>query len=141
MEITNPAGFQNRFLARILDLIIIYAVSGFLSMLLYGDFYNTGNFRPVNLLGLLYASLLPVVWYGYTLGRRMAGNRIVRVDGEKVGLGTMLLRIIGAGIAYTITLGIGVIISAFMIGIREDKRAIHDFLAGTYVTYDPPEKQ
>ena len=25
-----------------------------------------------------------------------------------------------------------------MVGLREDKRAIHDFIAGTYVTHNPP---
>jgi uncharacterized RDD family membrane protein YckC len=43
-----------------------------------------------------------------------------------------------AAIVYGITLGIAVIVSAFMIGLRKDKRAIHDFIAGTYVTYEKP---
>ena len=35
-----------------------------------------------------------------------------------------------------IPLGIGVIVSAFMVGLREDRRAIHDFVAGTEVVWD-----
>lgn len=140
MCVTNPAGFQNRFLARILDLIIIFLVTGIISQLLYGVFYESENDRPIDYIGLIYGLILPVVWYGYTLGRRMVGNRIVRIDGRKVGIGTMILRDIVAGIAYILTLGIGLIVSAFMIGAREDKRAIHDFIAQTYVTTDPPSK-
>ncbi|WP_112180399.1 RDD family protein [Paraliobacillus zengyii] len=140
MDINNPAGFGNRFVARILDLIIIFIVTGFISLLIYGEFYNDTNFRPIDILGFIYALIIPVFWYGYTLGRRMAGNRIVRVDGEKVGIGTMILRDIVAGIAYILTLGIGLIVSAFMVGLREDKRAIHDFIAQTYVTTNPPNK-
>ncbi len=34
--------------------------------------------------------------------------------------------------------GIAAIVSAFMVGLREDKRSIHDFVAGTYVTYAEP---
>ncbi|MEW9501132.1 RDD family protein [Jeotgalibacillus marinus] len=30
------------------------------------------------------------------------------------------------------------LISAIMVGARKDKRSIHDLVAGTYVTYDPP---
>lgn len=66
------------------------------------------------------------------------GNRIVKVNGGNVGIGTMLMRTVVAGIVYVVTLGIGLIVSAFMVGVREDKRSIHDLLAGTYVTYDLP---
>lgn len=140
MDVTNLAGFGNRFVARILDLILISIVTGFISLLLYGEFYNDATFRLIDLLGFIYAMIVPIFWYGYTLGRRMAGNRIVRVDGKKVGIGTMILRDIVAGIAYILTLGIGLIVSAFMVGLREDKRAIHDFIAQTYVTTNPPIK-
>jgi uncharacterized RDD family membrane protein YckC len=34
-----------------------------------------------------------------------------------------------------ITFGITTIISIFMVIFRKDKRAIHDFLAGTYVSF------
>ncbi|WP_087973522.1 RDD family protein [Oceanobacillus rekensis] len=138
MYITNPAGFQNRFLASFLDIIIIFLVTGTLSQLLYGVFYDGDNYYLTDSLGFLYYLLLPIFWYGYTLGRKMAGNRIVRIDGRKVGIGTMVLRNIVAGVVYIMTLGIGLIVSAFMVGIREDKRAIHDFIAQTYVTTDPP---
>ncbi|PAV31408.1 hypothetical protein CIL05_01775 [Virgibacillus profundi] len=138
MYITNPAGFQNRFLARFLDFIIIFLVTGTLSKLLYGVFYDGDNYYLTDSLGFLYSLLLPIFWYGYTLGKRMAGNRIVRIDGRKVGIGTMVLRDIVAGVVYILTLGIGLIVSAFMVGVREDKRSIHDFIAQTYVTTDPP---
>lgn len=138
MDITNPAGFQNRFLARFLDFVILTLVTGTLSQLLYGVFFDANNYRFIDSLSFLYYLLLPVFWYGYTLGRRMAGNRIVRIDGRKVGIGTMVLRDIVASVVYIFTFGIGLIVSAFMIGVREDKRAIHDFIAQTYVTTDPP---
>ncbi|BAU28763.1 hypothetical protein DFP93_1313 [Aneurinibacillus soli] len=38
-------------------------------------------------------------------------------------------------IIISIPFGIGAIISAFMISMRQDKRAIHDFIAGTCVIY------
>lgn len=59
---------------------------------------------------------------------------------DLLGIGMMLLRNVVAGVAYTLTLGVGLIVSAFMMGIREDKRSIHDFLAGMYVTYDSSGK-
>lgn len=138
MEVSNPAGFWNRFGANIIDWFIIIMVVGLISLSLYGQFISK-FYHPIDILGPLYALILSVIWYGYTIGRRTLGNRIVRVNGGKVGIGTMLMRYLVAGIVYVVTLGIGLIVSAFMVGLREDKRSIHDFIAGTYVTYDPPK--
>ncbi|WP_053217263.1 RDD family protein [Virgibacillus senegalensis] len=140
MDIREPAGLGNRILARILDSVIISLGTGLIFYLLYGEFINGNGIQLIDLAGLFYGLILPVVWHGYTLGRRMTGNRIVRIDERKIGIGTMLLRDIVAGVFYALTFGIGLIVSVFMVGIREDKRAIHDFIAGTYVTKRPPEK-
>lgn len=89
-----------------------------------------------NILSFLYTLLLPVVWGGYTLGKRICGIKIRKVsDHSPPGIGTMLLRNVIAGLIYAVTFGIGTIVSAFMVGLREDKRAIHDFIAGTEAVY------
>ncbi|MNL66736.1 RDD family protein [compost metagenome] len=81
--------------------------------------------------------LTPIFWSGYTIGKRICGIRIVRFgDGEPPGLGTMLLRNVVAGLVYVATFGIAVIVSAIMVGVREDKRALHDFIADTEVIRD-----
>ncbi|SDM67842.1 RDD family protein [Sediminibacillus halophilus] len=140
METTEPAGLDNRIIARFIDAIIITLGTVLITYISYGDFTNGDEFRFIDFIGFLYGLLLPVLWYGYTLGRKVAGNRIVRLDGRKVGIGTMLLRELVAGIFYALTFGVGLIVSVFMVGMREDHRAIHDFIAGTYVTGCPPEK-
>ena len=131
----NPAGFWARLGANLLDGLIIGIPLSVISFLIVGDWGET----PITSLGnLVYTLVVPVVWYGYTVGKKILGIRIVKMDGSKLGYGAMLMRVIVAGLVYAITFGIGVIVSAFMVGLREDKRAIHDFIAGTYVTYDPP---
>ncbi|MBU9721274.1 MULTISPECIES: RDD family protein [Bacillaceae] len=137
-DVDNPAGFWVRLGANIVDGLILFFPLGIISLIVSGHFFTDG-FHFTDLLSTLYYIILPVVWYGYTLGKRAVGVRIARVDGEKVGLGTMLLRDIVGGLVYIITFGIGLIVSAFMVGLREDKRSIHDFIAGTYVTYNPPD--
>lgn len=137
MDVQSPAGFGIRLIANLLDGIMLFVVLGFVSLIVYGHFY-TNSISVVDILNILYYVLLPVIWYGYTVGKRAVGIRIARVDGEKISLGTMLLREVVGGIVYAFTLGIGLIISAFMVGLREDKRSIHDLIAGTYVTYEPP---
>ncbi|MDM5306317.1 RDD family protein [Peribacillus castrilensis] len=132
---SNSVGFWKRLLALILDGIIITLPLS----LIFG--WITGDWEEDNistLIDLLYTLIVPILWYGYTVGKRIMGIRIVRVDGKKLGLGTMLLRNLIAGLVYVVTLGIGFIVSMFMVGLRSDHRAIHDFIAGTYVTSTKP---
>jgi len=133
--VQNPGGFWRRVAANLLDAIIIGIPLSIIGYLITGD--SEGN-SVTNSLSLLYYILVPVTWMGYTIGKKIMGVRIVKVDGGKVGIGAMLLRTIVAGLIYGITLGIALIISAFMIGLREDKRGIHDMIAGTYVTTNRP---
>ncbi|MFD9625748.1 RDD family protein [Peribacillus muralis] len=131
----DSVGFWKRFFAGILDGLIISLPLTLIFGWITGDWENESYSTIVD---LLYMLIVPIVWYGYTVGKRIMGIRIVRVDGRKVGLGTMMLRTFVAGIVYILTIGIGFIISAFMVGIRKDHRAIHDFIAGTYVTSEKP---
>lgn len=153
-SVINPAGFWIRFLATTLDRIIIILPTGlivyFLIFSKYVDDFYLGvlismsaiveNEFIFQIVLSIYAFISPLVWYGYTVGKRIVGVRIVKMNGEKLSLGTMLLRVIVAAIIYVVTLGIAAIVSAFMVGIREDKRSIHDLISGTYVTYEKPER-
>ncbi|MEH7885738.1 RDD family protein [Bacillus sp. JJ1609] len=131
----RPAGFWVRVGAAILDGIIIGIPIAIISYLVTGNAEDSGISSTLN---LLYTLLVPVVWSGYTVGKKIVGVRIAKVNGEKLGFGTMLMRTVVSGLVYLLTLGIGIIVSAFMVGLRQDKRAIHDLIAGTYVTYEKP---
>ncbi|WP_044894807.1 RDD family protein [Bacillus alveayuensis] len=133
--ITNPAGFWKRLLANLLDSIIIGIPLAILSYSITGNWEGDAF---TSILNVLYFLIVPVIWSGYTIGKKIVGIRIVKVNGEKLGFGAMLLRTVVASIIYVITLGIALIVSAIMVAVREDKRAIHDFLAGTYVTTERP---
>lgn len=133
--VSNPAGFWVRFVACILDFLIIGIPLSYIGYLISGSWEGDPTTSTVN---FLYTLLLPVLWSGYTVGKKILGIRIAKENGEKLGIGAMLLRNILGGFIYIVTLGIGLIVSAFMVGLREDKRAIHDLIAGTYVTYNSP---
>lgn len=129
--VNEPAGFWSRFLAGLLDGIIVGLPLYILSNILTGS--SEDNWI-LELLTFLYLLLLPVFWGGCTIGKRICGIKIRKVsDEEPPGIGTMLLRNVVAGLIYGITFGIGWIISLFMVVFREDKRSIHDFIAGTEV--------
>ncbi|QQE76011.1 RDD family protein [Brevibacillus composti] len=134
--LSNPVGFWRRLGGSLLDGLIIGVPLVLISWLITGSLED--NF-VANMLSTLYYVLVPVFWAGYTVGKKIVGIRIVKVDGSQVGIGTMLLRtIVGMGLVYGLTFGIGAIVSAIMVGVREDKRSIHDLIAGTYVTSDTP---
>jgi uncharacterized RDD family membrane protein YckC len=133
--VSNPAGFWRRLAANLLDGLIVgvplTVISYFITGSMEGD--------PItSLINLAYFLLVPIYWSGYTIGKRIMGVRIVKVNGEKLGFGAMFLRTIVASLVYVVTLGIALIVSAIMVGVRQDKRAIHDFIAGTYVTTERP---
>ena len=132
---SDSVGFWKRLFAGVLDGIIVSAPLAIIFGVITGDWENE-NFSTF--FNFLYMVIVPILWYGYTVGKRIMGIRIVRVDGRKLGIGTMLLRYLVAALVYAITFGIGFIVSAFMVGIRKDHRAIHDFIAGTYVTSNKP---
>mgnify|MGYP003498262156 FL=1 len=132
---TNPAGFWVRLLANILDSLVIVIPVGTIAYIATGSWENEDFSTP---LSILYSILIPILWYGYTVGKRIMNVRIVKVDGSKLGIGAMLMRVIVAGLIYVVTLGIAAIFSVFMIGLRQDKRSLHDLIAGTYVTYNAP---
>ncbi|MFI8711265.1 RDD family protein [Brevibacillus brevis] len=132
---SNPVGFWRRLGAGLLDAIIIGIPLLLITYIITG---NTEDNLVTNIITSLYNLLVPVFWHGYTVGKRIAGIRIARIDGDPVGIGTMLLRNLVGGIVYVITLGIGIIVSAIMVAVRQDKRSLHDLIAGTYVTSDQP---
>ncbi|WP_422661421.1 RDD family protein [Paenibacillus sp. EC2-1] len=130
----REAGFWIRLGAMVLDGLIIGIPLGFLSYQIDGGMDR----EPItDILSMLYSLLLPIFWYGYTIGKRICGIRIRKVyDHMPPSFGTMLMRNVVGGVVYVLTLGIGLIASIIMISMREDRRSLHDLIAGTEVVYD-----
>lgn len=126
-------GFWLRLAAGIVDGILLGV---FCSALTFGMDKGTAS-ATETVVNLLYATFLPLIWGGYTVGKRLLSIRICRTDSLPLSLGTMLLReVFGKMLLALISFGITLVISAFMIALREDKRAIHDLISGTYVSRD-----
>lgn len=68
--------------------------------------------------------------WGQTLGKMALGMKVVRVDGSPLGYGGAFLRWIGSVLSALILM-----IGYIMAGLRSDKRALHDLVAGSRVTY------
>ena len=147
----RPAGFWLRFVAYMIDGLIMMAVfclvilvsTGVvmllgMSMEAKGEEVGAGVVLVV-MLGLLaqfviawlYEALLTSGPHGATLGKMAVGVRIVQaVDGKRISFGRATGRFfLKVMVTPMVPFGIGYLIAAFTSG----KRAVHDFMADTPV--------
>ena len=125
-----PAGFWIRFVAAIIDSIIV------------GVGYGILMFAMIAIEMYALAMILGFIWaLGYhiyfpssdmmaTPGKALLGLKITDESGNKIGVGKAILRYIGY-IISALVLYIGFII----VGFTENKRGLHDMVASTRVTY------
>lgn len=133
----NRAGFGIRFFASIIDMFILIIPISILLYFIQGEFsteWSDGYLWDIGY--VIYLTVLPVLWKGYVIGKRLMGIKIKRTDGGDVTFANMILReVIGNGLLVFVTLGISLLISAIMVFVMEDRRGLHDLIGGTYVVY------
>ena len=136
MDGSRPAGFWVRTIALVVDfalfflVLVSYRVAARLATGI--DARDAWTLTPVLwaftlLFAAAYTTALHAAW-GQTIGKMLAGVRVVEMDGEPPRVGVALLRYCGY-FASLATLLLGYL----MAGLRRDKRALHDLIAGTRV--------
>jgi uncharacterized RDD family membrane protein YckC len=135
------AGIGTRLSAFVMDLVVIlvlFDILGktveFVVSTLTGSNWQISNspFGGALSLGIwafLYCTY-PVAAGGRTLGMAVAGLRVVRPDGSRVGWSGAIVRILALPLGF-LTLGFGFL----LILLRQDRRALQDLIAGTAVVY------
>lgn len=124
MTINNYASFGKRFLAMLIDSLLIGVISSF-SLFLF-DYYVWASVSPF--IGVIYYVLCEGSTSGATLGKKAMAIKVVNINSNSIGYGYALLRYIGKGISAFI-LGIGYLMAAF----SETSQALHDKIASSYV--------
>ena len=140
----EPAGFWIRFVAYLIDSIIISVLMGIIwvptTFLTMRSAMSEGGPGPLAailpflaFLLTMTASLGYVLWFwanrGATPGKKMMGLKIVREDGEEpLGWGTAFMRLVG----YMVS-GFILYIGFLMIAFNPDKMGLHDKIAKTRV--------
>ena len=152
-EMGRPAGFWIRFLASLIDSIPLFLISALLSWAIFGENLfeslapavetaedgtvtsTGGGFtagQGLNLvLNAIYATAF-VSLLGGTLGVLLFRMRILRPDGTMLGPGRAFARYVVLTASFALFL-IPAIVSAFMVGLRADRRGIHDLICDTVV--------
>lgn len=132
------AGFWIRFLAVILDGLVLLPIVILLDIVIFGT-VNTSNIG---------ASALQVViqWTYYiafthynqaTVGKRLLGLYVVSEDGTHLSLGRIIFRETIGKIISIIILGIGYM----MAGFTGKKQALHDKMVGSIVVSNPNNRK
>ena len=137
MNSKKPAGFGIRFLASIIDFLIISSILGIVFYLINGNYsIEWTNGFTFRFFYTLYLTVIPILWGGYIIGKRICKIKIKRFkDDENVTILNMVMReVVGNYIVVLATFGISVLVSGLMVIFRKDKRGIHDFIGGTYVS-------
>ena len=131
----SPAGFWIRAVAALLDLVLFMLVNGALSLLARvvwrNDIATLGIDGALATSTALFAALYVVLLHAYegqTIGKLLVRVRVVGLDGDPPAAGASVLRFL-AWFASLLPFGAGFL----MAGLRSDKRALHDLLAGTRV--------
>ena len=134
----RPAGFWVRFVAVLIDGVVLLLAQGVLfgaGWILWGGGLGAGvAVRGVthlfsSLIGAGYSIVFHWIW-GQTLGKMALQIRVVSLDGGPLSFAQSIGRYFGTFLSALI-LGIGFV----MAGVRPDKRALHDLLAGTRVEH------
>lgn len=134
-----PAGFWIRFLAAIMDGILLgitFSILGSLLIPILGEPNPDPEvFTQADMNHLIFNTLIGLTYYtfmhgkfGATLGKMAVGIYIIRPDGSPVSYPRACGRYF-AEILSALTFGIGYLMAAF----DQEKRALHDFIAGTRV--------
>ena len=131
-----PAGFWIRFVAVLIDVVVILAVQ--LGFTLAADrIWGAALLESPLLSGLIgfftfvFAGAYSVVLHaneGQTLGKMIVKVKVERIGGQPLSKTRALLRWIAALLSTALLL-LGFVIA----GLRHDKRGLHDLLAGTRV--------
>ena len=138
MNQPRPAGFWIRAVAAVIDFAVFFVVQfsfGFIGAKVWGpDVESTAMFKPlVTIFTLVFAGSYTTVLHalgGQTIGKMIVGVRVVVEDAGPPPFGTALLRYV----AYFASAA-PVMLGFVMAGLRRDKRALHDLIAGTRVEH------
>lgn len=123
-------GFWTRFLAYIIDAIVLSIIGFALGFAL--AFTDLG-FLAIQLVSMLVGWTYFVYFESSemqaTPGKMALGAKVVGNEGNRISVGTAILRNVIGKLISAIVLLIGF----FMIGFHADKKGLHDLIAGTRV--------
>jgi len=140
----RAVGFWTRFLAFIIDLLVIAMSSQVFFRLVWPPGLETTTIKSFILINSLFPGILGslyfvlmTMYFGQTLGKMIMGIKVIRKDGHPLSWLTVIMReVAGRILAQLLGTYLGYLVCAF----HPQKQGLSDILGDTYVVYAGDKK-
>ncbi|MGQ0514706.1 RDD family protein, partial [Bacillus sp. D-CC] len=141
----RPALVMNRIGASLIDMFLISVMYGAVVAVMTGNYsaifnrfnISFGDYRydlvVVFILMAIYFILLPFIWNGVTLGKKVTRIKLISLQSEKLTLQTLTIRFFVLLLPNILLLGIPILCNVYMMLFRNDNCGFQDLITKTKV--------
>ena len=145
LKMHRPALVMNRIGASLIDMFLISVMYGAVVAVMTGiycaifNLFNIsfGDYRydlsVVFILMAIYFILLPFIWNGVTLGKKVTRIKLISLKSEKLTLQTLTIRFFVLLLPNILLLGIPILCNVYMMLFRKDNCGFQDLITKTKV--------
>ena len=145
LKMHRPALVMNRIGAALIDMFLISVMYGAVVAIMTGNYsaifnrfnISFGDYRydlaVVFILMAIYFILVPFIWNGVTLGKKVTRIKLISLKSEKLTLQTLIIRFFVLLLPNMLLLGIPLICNVYMMLFRHDNCGFHDLIMKTKV--------
>ncbi|PEC84802.1 RDD family protein [Bacillus cereus] len=145
LKMHRPALVMNRIGASLIDMFLISVMYGAVVAITTGNYsaifnrfnISFGDYRydlaVVFILMAIYFILLPFIWNGVTLGKKVTRIKLISLKSEKLTLQTLTIRFFVLLLPNMLLLGIPILCNVYMMLFRKDNCGFQDLITKTKV--------
>lgn len=145
LKMHRPALVMNRIGASLIDMFLISVMYGAVVAITTGNYsaifnrfnISFGDYRydlaVVFILMAIYFILLPFIWNGVTLGKKVTRIKLISLKSEKLTLQTLTIRFFVLLLPNILLLGIPILCNVYMMLFRKDNCGFQDLITKTKV--------
>ncbi|MFY0162042.1 RDD family protein [Bacillus anthracis] len=145
LKMHRPALVMNRIGASLIDLFLISVMYGAVVAVMTGNYsaifnrfnISFGDYRydlaVVFILMAIYFILLPFIWNGVTLGKKVTRIKLISLKSEKLTIQTLTIRFFVLLLPNILLLGIPILCNVYMMLFRKDNCGFQDLITKTKV--------
>ncbi|MGG0703813.1 RDD family protein [Bacillus paramobilis] len=145
LKMHRPALVMNRIGASLIDMFLISVMYGAVVAIMTGNYsaifnrfnISFGDYRydlaVVFILMAIYFILVPFIWNGVTLGKKVTRIKMISLKSEKLTLQTLIIRFCVLLLPNILLLGIPILCNVYMMLFRKDNCGFQDLITKTKV--------
>ena len=145
LKMHRPALVMNRIGASLIDMFLISVMYGAVVAIMTGNYsaifnrfnISFGDYRydlaVVFILMAIYFILVPFIWNGVTLGKKVTRIKLISLKSEKLTLQTLIIRFFVLLLPNIVLLGIPILCNVYMMLFSKDNCGFQDLITKTKV--------